>query len=62
MPGRAGAASITSITGTRPGPGGQHHAHHWRFVSLFQGKPKHSLFMPEQEGVVQSENAAPAAV
>ena len=51
MPGRAGAASITSIIGTRPGPQGQHHEHHWRPVSPFQGKLKHFPFMPEKEGV-----------
>ena len=50
MPGRAGAASITSIIGARPGPGGQHHEHHWRLVSPFQGKPKHSLLMPKRRG------------
>ena len=45
-PRRAEAASIMSIIGTRPGPGGQHHEHHWRLVFPFQGKPKHSFFMP----------------
>ena len=45
---RAGAASIMSIIGARPGPGGQHHEHHRRLFSPFQGKPKHSLLMPEK--------------
>ena len=46
MPGRSGVASIMSIIAARPGPGGQHHEHHWRLVSPFRGKPKHSLFSP----------------
>ena len=41
------AASIMSIIAARPGPGGQHHEHHWRLVSPFRGKPKHS---PAQSG------------
>ena len=40
-----------SFIGTRPGPGGQHHEHDLRLVPPFQGKPKHSLFMPEKKGV-----------
>ena len=51
MPGRAGAGSIMSIIGARPGPEGQHHEHHWRLVSPFQGKPKHSFVMPENRWV-----------
>ena len=48
MPGRAGPASIT---GTRPGPGGQHHAHHWRFVSPFQWASRNVPFScPKRRG------------